>query len=750
MLIQRIVRQIQNLIPAIVLLLSFALNYYDPLFIITNIRNQTFDLYQRIKPREYIDPATVAGVGIKIIDVDDESLNRLGQWPWPRTLIADLIARATNAGAYAIVFDVVFAEPDRTSPDNFLAQLEDSPELKQISKVIGAMPDHDEVLADVMRQANVVTGFTLTEAQNSFEPVRKSGFSYAGDDPRQFIPVFNGAVTNLNMLEKAAAGNGSFNFITERDNIIRRVPLLVRKGETLFPTLAMEALRIVQGASTFIVKSSGANMAESFGEKTGITAIKVGRIEVPTTSTGQAWVHYTNDVPSRRVPAWQLFEENFDPSRVAGSILFVGPSAAGLKDLRATPLNPAAAGVEVHIQLLEQILLGHFLSRPDWAEGAEIVFLFSFGIVILVLLQRVSAISCAAVAAGGIIFAIGVSWYLYSGYQWLVDPIGPSITVGIMFITGTLINFLRTEAEKAQVRGAFSQYLSPALVEQLAKDPSRLKLGGETREMTFLFCDVRGFTTISEQFKGNPQGLTSLINRFLTPMTDIILEKGGTIDKYMGDCIMAFWNAPLDVPNHAAQACSTSLQMYHDLEFLNQDLKAEAEREERAFYPLKIGIGLNTGDCVVGNMGSEQRFDYSVLGDSVNLASRLESQSKNYGANVVVGETTYAIVKDDFALLELDLIAVKGKTEAVRIYSLMGGGEMAASESFLAFKKMHDTMLVAYRAQRWDEATKLLGELRQKADANQTLYDMYEERIAEYQANPPGPDWDGVYVATGK
>ncbi|MFZ5932099.1 MAG: CHASE2 domain-containing protein [Pseudomonadota bacterium] len=743
-------RQLQNLIPAIVLLLSFALNYYDPLFIITNLRNQTFDLYQRIKPREYIDPATVAGVGIKIIDVDDESLNRLGQWPWPRTLIADLITRATNAGAYAIVFDVVFAEPDRTSPDNFLAQLGDSPELKQISKVIGAMPDHDEVLADVMRQANVVTGFTLTEAQNSFEPVRKSGFSYAGDDPRQFIPVFNGAVTNLNMLEKAAAGNGSFNFITERDNIIRRVPLLVRKGETLFPTLAMEALRIVQGASTFIVKSSGANMAESFGEKTGITAIKVGRIEVPTTSTGQAWVHYTNDVPSRRISAWQLFEENFDPSRVAGSILFVGPSAAGLKDLRATPLNPAAAGVEVHIQLLEQILLGHFLSRPDWAEGAEIVFLFSFGIVILVLLQRVSAISCAAVAAGGIVFAIGVSWYLYSGYQWLVDPIGPSITVGLMFITGTLLNFLRTEAEKAQVRGAFSQYLSPALVEQLARDPSRLKLGGEMREMTFLFCDVRGFTTISEQFKGNPQGLTSLINRFLTPMTDIILEKGGTIDKYMGDCIMAFWNAPLDVPNHAAQACSTSLQMYHDLEFLNQDLKAEAEREDRTFYPLKIGIGLNTGDCVVGNMGSEQRFDYSVLGDSVNLASRLESQSKNYGANIVIGEVTYARVKDDFALLELDLIAVKGKTEAVRIYSLMGGGEMAASESFLAFKKMHDSMLVAYRAQRWDEATKLLGELRQKADANQTLYAMYEERIAEYQANPPGSDWNGVYVATDK
>jgi adenylate cyclase len=750
MSMQGLSRQLQNMIPGLVLLLAFALNYYDPLFVITNLRNQTFDLYQRIQPREYVDPMGVAGVGIKLIDVDDESLNKIGQWPWPRTVIAELIARATNAGAYALVFDVVFAEPDRTSPEQFLLQLGNGPELAKVSKVIGALPNHDDVLADIMRQANIVTGFTLTEAVNAFEPERKAGFSYAGDDPRQFIPEFFGAVTNLNKLEKAAAGNGSFNFITEKDNIIRRVPLLVRKGDTLFPTLAMEALRIVQGASTFIVKSSGANMAESFGENTGITAIKVGRIEVPTTSTGQAWVHYTRDVPSRRIPAWELLDDSFDASRVAGSILFVGPSAAGLKDLRATPLNPVSAGVEVHIQLLEQILLGHFLSRPDWAEGAEMVFLVSFGIIILILLRRVSAIACAVVAIGGIGFAIFSSWYLYSQHQWLLDPIGPSLTVGLMFISGTLLNFLRTEAEKAQVRGAFSQYLSPALVEQLAKDPSRLKLGGETREMTFLFCDVRGFTAISEQFKGNPQGLTTLINRFLTPMTDIILEKGGTIDKYMGDCIMAFWNAPLDVPDHPLQACSTSLQMYHDLELLNQDLKAEAERDARPFFPLKIGIGLNTGDCVVGNMGSQQRFDYSVLGDSVNLASRLESQSKNYGANVVVGELTYERVKDQYALLELDLIAVKGKSEAVHIYSLMGDSAYAASETFQAFKKNHEEMLIAYRSQRWAAAKAQIAGLRDYADANQTLYNLYEDRISDYLENPPGVDWDGVYVASDK
>ena len=745
-----LIKRLQDFIPGFVLLFALFLIMTDPFFIITNARNGIFDLYQRIKPREYIDPLPVAGVGVKHLDIDDESLARLGQWPWPRTYIAELVARAANAGAYAVVFDIVFAEPDRTSPDQFLEQLAQLPQMQNIRAQIGELPNHDDILADILAQANVVTGFTLTDMENSQEPVVKAGYSYAGDDPKIFLPKFYGAVTNLPKLEQAAAGNGSFNFIAERDNIIRRVPLVVTKGDKLYPTLAMEALRVLQGASTYIIKSSGANMTESFGEQTGINAIRVGRIEIPTTKTGRVWLHYTEDRPERRVPVWELFSDDFDPQRIAGNVLFVGPSAAGLKDLRATPLNSATAGVEVHIQLLEQILLEHFLTRPDWAQGAELFFLIALGLVLLVLLRRVSAVTCAIVAGGGILFAFGASWYLYAEELWLLDPVGPSVTVGLMFITGTLVNFLRTEAEKAQVRGAFSQYLSPALVEQLAEEPDRLQLGGETRTMTFLFCDIRGFTPISEQFKGNPQGLTQLINRFLTPMTDIILSREGTIDKYMGDCIMAFWNAPLDVPDHPFQSCATSLAMIDDLKILNADLKEEAERENRPFLPINIGIGLNTGECVVGNMGSKQRFDYSVLGDAVNLGARLESQSKNYGATIVVGAETYASVKDDFALIELDLIAVKGKSEAVQIYALLGDKDMKNSDDFNNWSAMHADMVTAYRAQNWSEAEQLLETLCAREDANHVLYDLYAERIADYRANPPGPDWDGVFVATSK
>jgi len=317
----------------------------------------------------------------------------------------------------------------------------------------------------------------------------------------------------------------------------------------------------------------------------------------------------------------------------------------------------------------------------------------------------------------------------------------------------TFSSYSRTAAERRQVRGAFSQYLSPALVEQLADDPDRLQLGGEMRSMTFLFCDIRGFTAISETFKTDPQGLTKLINKFLTPMTDIIMERQGTIDKYMGDCIMAFWNAPLDDPAHYRHACESALAMFEFLPKLNNQIEEEAKAENRQFHPIRIGIGINTGECVVGNMGSEKRFDYSVLGDAVNLASRLEGQSKNYGVNIVIGEETQADVPD-FATIELDLIAVKGKEEAVRIYALLGDATMKADPAYQALIEKHDNMLKIYRSQKWDDAEAMLPECNEAAHKAgvdlSVLYELYSERMALYKWDPPPKEWDGVFVATSK
>ena len=738
-------------IPVLMIALALLLRVSVPA--IEEAQLRVFDGYQRLSPRVY-EP-----VPVRYVDLDDESLARMGQWPWPRTIVAELIARLANAGAAVVVFDIVFAEPDRTSPSQILPLWPDTPEVRALRETADALPDHDAVLAGVIAQANVVTGFVLTPEATGSLPIQKGSFAFAGDNPLPFLPAFGGAITNLPQLSAGAAGNGTFNLIAEQDGTIRRIPLFMRVGETIHPALSIEALRVAQGARTFILKSSGANLEASFGQSTGLNNIKVGNIEIPVDANGRMWIHFTEEAPERRISAWRVFEADFDPAEVEGMIIFVGTSAAGLKDLRTTPLNPAAAGVEIHVQAVEQALLGHFLKRPDWADGAEIVFMVALGLLLVLLLPHLGALWSAFVGIAGIAAAIGASWTLFTGQLWLLDPIYPSLVVLFVYLAGSLLNFLRTEQEKRQVRTAFGQYLSPALVEQLADDPDRLVLGGEMRDMTLLFCDIRGFTAISERYKKDPQGLTKLINNFLSPMTDLILERRGTIDKYMGDCIMAFWNAPLDDPDHAAHACDSALAMFAALGDLNDARKVEADAAGRAYDEINIGIGLNSGECCVGNMGSHSRFDYSVLGDAVNLAARLEGQSKQYGVSIVIGQETVNRAPD-IAALELDLIAVKGKTEAVHIYALLGGAGQRDSVGFRRLQEQHKKMLSAYRGENWSSALEHLGEARVLAKHAldpelgtgnlDTLYALYQERIEHYLEAPPAAEWGGVFVATTK
>ena len=754
-MMRRLKSYISVIVPLLILAAIVGLRMQDPGNVLEDLRLKVFDYYQRFQPRVY-EPTQV-----RIVDLDDESLTKYGQWPWPRTLLGQLVKDLTEAGAAVIAFDIVFAEPDRTSPKQVVPLWPNTAELAEVKKAVDALPDHDEYFGSIIKEANVVTGFVLTSDEPTRPPRRKGTFAKSGtDDPSGFVPVFRSTVPNLPVLEDSAAGNGSFNILAERDQIIRRVPIVLCLAkldggeycpvDSLYPSLAAEALRVAQGARTNIIYTSTASGEFSLGGHSGINAIKIGQFKIPTDEKGQVWVHYTNEVPERTVPAWRILKGEFDPEKIEGNIVFIGTSASGLKDLRASPLNPAMAGVEAHVQFTEQVLNDHFLDRPDWADGAEVVYMAVVGIALIFLLRIVGAAWCAIITLVAMALALGASWYAYTDYRFLTDAVTPSITIFSVYITVSLINFLQTEAEKKFVRGAMGQYLSPALVDQIAANPDLLKLGGETRNMTFLFCDVRGFTTISEQFKTNPQGLTRLMNRFLTPLTNVIMARQGTIDKYMGDCIMAFWNAPLDVPAHPQRACESALEMFREIDKLNVNLKAEAEAENRPFFAINIGIGLNSGDVVVGNMGSDQRFDYSVLGDAVNLASRLEGQSKTYGVNVVIGDTTYEGAKDEYATIEMDLIAVKGKKEAVRIHALLGDKAFKESPEFQAYSAKHHEMLALYRAQKWDETEALLKELRVMRPDLYGNHDLYEERIAEYRVNPPGEGWTGVYIATSK
>jgi len=366
----------------------------------------------------------------------------------------------------------------------------------------------------------------------------------------------------------------------------------------------------------------------------------------------------------------------------------------------------------------------------------------------LLLLPRVGPKWTALLGAAAMAPAIFGSWYAYTEYHWLIDPVFPSLVGLLVYLSSSAVLFLRTEAERMHVRHAFGRYLAPSVVEQLANHPERLTLGGELRELTLMFSDIRGFTTIAEGLDAH--GLTSFLNHYLTPMTDVILTHQGTVDKYMADGIMAFWNAPLDDPEHAMHACRAALAMRSELVRLNDSWRAEAAATGRPFQEVRAGIGLNTGDCVVGNLGSDQRFDYSVLGDAANVASRLEGQTKTYHVDIILGERTAELARR-FAMLEIDLIQVVGKTKPVRIFFLFGDEAVAAAEAFSSLETAHDAMMVAYRRRQWTEALDHLEACRAQApEIVQDVYRLYEERIADLRASPPPADWDGVFAALTK
>ncbi len=710
---------------------------------VAQLRALVFDMFQRTDPRIY-DPDTP----VRIVDIDEESIAKIGQWPWSRTVIAQLVEQLTAMGAVVIAFDVVFSEPDRTSPENALKYLPATPEAQKLIDVAKTLPSYDKILAESVANAPVVIGLVLNNQKQTGMPADKAAFAHAGDDPREFVPSFEGSVRNLEGFEKAAIGMGSLNWTPDIDQTIRRVPLLFRVGDRLFPSLSVDALRVAQQASTYIVKSSNASGEQAYGEKTGLVSLKIGGVVVPTDGEGQIWLKFTKHEPRRFIPVWKVLTNAVDASEVAGRIIVIGTSAAGLFDLRTTPLDTSVPGVEIHAQALEQIVSGEFLIRPDYALALEITYMVIVGAVLALLILWVGAEWSAALgmaAIGSIMFA---SWYLFTNQRLLLDPLYPSLVAATIYTFGTLSVYLRSESERRQVRSAFSRYMSPDLVAKLANDPGQLVLGGENRDMTLMFCDIREFTKLSEGLE--PGELTGLVNRFLTPMTDIILREQGTIDKYMGDCIMAFWNAPLDDPNHARHACLASIDMMVALEELNDSFKREAEDAGREHIPIRVGIGISTGECCVGNMGSEQRFDYSVIGDNVNVASRLEGQSLAYGVTVVVNESTKGTMSD-FAFVELDLVNVKGKEQAVRVFTIIGTAEKAASVEFQELTRHHTDMLTAYRERRWDDAQESLEICRGYGeDVLIRLYEIYEERFTVYKETPPPEDWDGAYVALTK
>jgi adenylate cyclase len=703
---------------------------------IEELRVRTFDTFQRI------DPRVKTARPVSIVDIDEKSLVKFGQWPWPRTRIADLITDLTRLGAVVIAFDVVFSEPDRLNPDVAADTFRDLDE--ETRAKLHALPSNDQVFADAMRRSRVVLGESgLPEIIKELDktlPV--TGLAMLGEDPQRFMFEFPGLLRNTPVLESAAGGRGLFSINPERDGIIRRVPMIMQAQGTIMPSLSFEMLRVATGTDTIFIKT----------DQAGIQSIGVKGFQIPTDRNGQLWVHFARNDPSIYVPVVDVLDGSVTPEKIKGKLVLIGTSAAGLNDIKTTPVSRAMPGVEIHAQVLEAALTKSLLSQPPYGPALEFGAALLLGILVIVFAPMFGPVTLVAVGALFATLLVGTSWYFYTHDRLLIDFTYPLLSTTTIYLTLIFTSFVREQAQRRQIRSAFGQYLSPALVAQLAQSPEKLVLGGEEREMTIMFSDVRGFTTISESYKHDPQGLTALMNRFLTPLTNAILARKGTIDKYMGDAIMAFWNAPLDDSEHQLNACEAAVDMLDRIDVLNKIRKQEAQEGGHPYIPLNVGVGLNTGTCVVGNMGSDLRFDYSVLGDSVNLASRLEGQSKEYGFPIIVGSKTALAVKDKFAILELDFIMVKGKKEPEVIYAIAGREDTAQSGRFQRLRNLTIEMLACYRSRDWDGALEAIERGRRSDDGGtlELLYNLYEARILGYRKNPPPDDWNGAYALLTK
>ena len=733
--------RVQNLtyiILALVLLVGAVfVRYIDPFFV-RALRLAAFDSYQQINPEKY-DP----DLPIRIVDIDEQSLSAIGQWPWPRTTVSDLFVGLASKGAAVVAFDILFAEPDRTSIEEIVKRLPKA-QADLVANLSAGQPTNDQVFADALKKNPSVLAVALDQrVKAEFHP--KAGFAVAGQDPRPFISDYAGVTKNLPELDNAAHGLGALNWIPDRDQVVRRVALVFRIGATLVPSLAAEALRVAQGASTYVLKASNASGETSFGQETGLNHIRIGQTEVPTDNTGAIYLKFRHFNQADYIPAWKVLAGKISKEEIEGRIVIVGTSAPGLLDLRATPLDAAVPGVDIQAQVIEQLLTGRFLTRPDYALALEQFVVLVLGTILVFLLPRVSPV--AAVAIG--LFTIGIvvvgSWIAFRYASLLIDSSFPALAIGSITAAVTSFVYYGVEAQRGQIRRAFDQYLAPAVVREIIAHPEKLTLGGEERELTLMFCDVRNFTAVSQGLSA--VDLTQFINELLSPLSAIILEQRGTIDKYMGDAIMAFWNAPLDDPDHAAHACQAALRIFGKMGELNSAWQQRAELEKRTYQKVEIGIGLNTGRCCVGNLGSAHRFDYSAIGDEVNVTSRFEGLTKIYGVPAIVGKQT---LTQGFAALELDAVSVKGRTRATQIYTFfetLG----ATEDQQKRITQQHKVFLTAYRKQDWDAAERLIHDCRAVGVAQlNACYSLFADRIKLLRETSLPADWDGSFAMTEK
>jgi adenylate cyclase len=681
-----------------------------------------------------------------IVDVDEESLSALGHWPWSRDILARLVDNLFDHYQVDIAgFDMLFAERDTSSGLPVLERLaegalRDIPEYRTALDRLRPSLEHDRLFAESLEGRPVITGMVFDQSQGTSKGALPEPVAAVGEKWKRRLPLFTpeSYIGNLPVLQEHARGGGFFdNPYVDSDGIFRRVPLIQMHGDNLYPSLALAVAREALGAPKLeiVVMSSG----ETSSDYNAIELLRLGERSIRVDERIAALVPYRGAYPSfPYVSAVDVLERNVDPAVLEDKIVLLGSTAAGLQDLRAMPVQEVYPGVEVHANLITGILDERIKHVPPYTAGLELIVLVIIGVLMTAAVPFLSPLWTTAMTASLAAALIGVNMVMW--HQGVVMPLAAALALLLLlYVLQTAYGFFVETRSKRALSKVFGQYIPPELVDELDENPDQMSLEGESREMTVLFSDVRGFTTISEGLE--PKALSRLMNEFLTPLTGVIHKHRGTIDKYMGDAIMAFWGAPLKDPYHAKNALMAALEM---IRVLNEH---QAAFKARGWPPLQIGVGLNTGVMSVGNMGSEFRMAYTVLGDAVNLGSRLEGLTKRYGVDIIVSETVKEQLPE-FEFLELDRVLVKGKDEPVTIYEPLGFSIELDKSVRKAVRRFHRA-LQQYRDRNWDTAEREIFTLSQ-SDPERRIYKIYLDRIMHYRNHPPPENWDGVFVHESK
>jgi len=714
---------------------------------------RTYDL--RFRSRGPLPPSPAVVLAM----IDEKSLNREGRWPWPRARFAELVDRVSSDGAKVIAFDIGFLEPDENSQlqlldslDTRLGSIRDSsPELSTYLSETRRRADNDRLLANAIRNssASVVLGYffhmsdaalgaTITQEEIAEQFARideskyplvtyRGGTAGLGAIPRAFVPE-----SNLALLTEAATSSGYFSVKQDSDGTVRWMPLVVAGGEEMFPPLSVLAAWHYLDRPPLMVRVG----------PYGVEALQMGERSAPTDESGRLLINYLGPPGSfPQVSISDVLDGSVPPGTFRDKIVLVGAAATGIYDMRTTPFSPVHAGVEIHASVIDNLVTGRFVARPGWSETYDVFAIFTLATVAALGLWWLSPLPSLLFC--GLLFAthVFVAREMFVRYGLWLNMVYPLLALTATYVSITVYEFVSEQRERRRLRNAFGQYVASEVVESIVKDPDKLQLGGEEKVLTVLFSDLKGFTSYSERY--TPQQMIELLSEYYARMTERVFACGGTLKEYVGDEMMAIFGAPIDQPDHAVRACAAALDMRAHRHALSEEWVAQGRPR------LYARTGINSGRMLVGNLGSKYRFSYGVLGDNVNLGSRLEGLNKEYSTEILVGENTVKLLGDEFLLREVDLVRVVGKEKPTRLYELIAaaGTELPASQARAL--EAYAAGLEAYREQRWDDALRLFNRaLEQQAGDGPSL--VMIERAKAYMESPPDADWDGVFVATRK